>query len=89
MAKTNHALVFDLNLTCKLKLEVKYYALDSAFNLTCKLNVAGFNQQVQVLFTSVRFSNVRKHRYNPRQVSGFIMQVQVLFTYVCPLNMDY
>ena len=42
MAKTNHALVFDLNLTCKLKLEVKYYALVSVINLTCKLNVACF-----------------------------------------------
>ena len=65
MAKTNHALVSDLNLTCKLKLEVKYHTL----------------------FTSVRFSNVRKHRYEI-QVSGFIMQVQVLFTYVCPLNIQ-
>ena len=63
MAKTIHALVSDLKLPCKLKLEVKYYALVSVFNLTCNLNVAGFNQQVQVLFTSVRFSNVRKHRY--------------------------
>ena len=44
MAKTNHALVSDLNLTCKLKLEVKYYALVSVLNLTCKLNVAGFNK---------------------------------------------
>ena len=41
----------------------KIHALISALNLTCKSNMAGLNQQVQVLFTPVRFYNEKRHGY--------------------------
>ena len=41
----------------------------SVLNLTCKLNEAGLNKQVQDLLTTVRFFNDRRHEYGVQKLT--------------------